>query len=202
MRQGAVHVTFAWFFVAVLSVVGCESSSDSGGGGNMSMQELSAKIEGKPAAAEAASATTASPASSETPAPAGAATTEPATQVAADANTIPADAKRASDQGVQHTQGGYMGAVIGANRSIRQRVADLSWQKSVQLYEATNGHKPRNTQEFVEHMRGERTPLPELEPGYTYLYIPDEGQFGELYSVPINEAPAGPTQGGQPSSSR
>jgi hypothetical protein len=83
----------------------------------------------------------------------------------------------------------YLGAIAAANRNIRTRLDDLPWKKSVELYQAEKGYKPRNTKDFLERVRSEGTPLPEIPPGYTYLYVPDEGQFGELYQVPLEDAP-------------
>jgi hypothetical protein len=83
----------------------------------------------------------------------------------------------------------YWGAIASANRSVRQRVTDFSWQTSMKLFKAENERLPRDTKEFMERIRGEGTPLPDLPDGYTYLYVPDEGQFGELYQVPLEDAP-------------
>lgn len=173
-----------WVWIALLSAMtmGCGSSSNSGSGGqNVSVEELAKQLQGNsPAPAP------------KPPAPTIAATSrESAEQPAVETRSseeVPPDAKRASDKGPPRTQGGYMGAVIGANRNIREALSDVSWQKSVQLYEASNGYKPRNTQEFLELVRGEGTPLPEIPQGMAYLYVPEEGQFGQLYQVPADQA--------------
>jgi hypothetical protein len=187
-----------WGWIALLLAVsfGCGSPSSGGSGGqNVSMEELTKQLQKQSGAAAPKPATPMTPA---TPAaPANAVAEGRTEQGAIETATVdvPADAKKASDKGPQRTQGGYMGAVIGANRNIREALSDVSWQKSVQLYEASNGHKPRNTQEFLELVRGEGTPLPEIPQGMTYLYVPEEGQFGQLYQVPAGQTGSEPSPG-------
>lgn len=103
-------------------------------------------------------------------------------------NVPPPGSKRAGERPPVRS-GGYVGAIARANRNIRTRLDDLPWKKSVQLFEAEMGHKPRDTKEFLERINRERTPLPDIPDGFTYLYLPDEGQFGELWQVPVEEMP-------------
>jgi hypothetical protein len=158
---------------------GCESSVDTGGAGP-TVEQLTAEMQK----------------SKKEAAPAAAAETE--TDDVAASRAEPAIAQKASDRPQLQTQGGYAGAVFGASRSIRITADDLAWKKSVQLFEAEHGRKPKDTEEFMERIKREGTPLPDIEPGTKYFYNPQEGQFGELYQVPIDapagEAPAGDGQ--------
>ena len=178
--------------------VGCGGPSSGGGSGsNVSVEDLAKQLQGKSPSAAAAKSSSPAPAAS-TPAEQPAASREGEAERdprQAASTEVPSDAKRASDKGPQRTQGGYMGAVIGANRNIREVLSDVSWQKSVQLYEASNGRKPRNTEEFLSLVRGEGTPLPEIPQGMTYLYVPEEGQFGQLYQVPADQTGSEPSPG-------
>jgi hypothetical protein len=169
-----------WALVlAVPFAAGCESSADSGGDRGPSVQELTAQIEAKNKAATPA----ADPQESDTAMAANDASTQNVTGG-------PAIAQKAGDPPPVRTQGGYFGAISGANRNIRLMVNDLPWKESVKLFEAEHGHKPRDTKEFMERIRREGTPLPDVAEGTTYLYVPEEGQFGELYQVPIDSPAA------------
>jgi hypothetical protein len=155
------------------------------------MEELTAKLQGKPATATAA--------------PAPDATAAASNQTASDADSEPARvpngdgpiAKQASDRGpLQSRPGTYGHALASSNRNMRTMLDDVSWKKSVQLFEAEKGYKPRTTQEFMERVQSEGTPLPHIEPGTMYYYVPDEGQFGQLYQVPIgSDVPGVPPPG-------
>jgi hypothetical protein len=61
----------------------------------------------------------------------------------------------------------------------------------MKLYNASNGHLPQTTKEFLDYVRNEGTPLPELPNGMTYLYDPKGGEadYGELWQVPIDQMP-------------
>jgi hypothetical protein len=174
----------------LIGAVGCDSASDSAGGGkSVSMTELADKLNPQAKPSVPASAAAAPPA---TPEVAGRGRPEPDAM-----SQAPPDAKKASDKGPVHTQGGYAGAIVAANRNIRERLSDVAWKKSVELFAAEKGYKPRDTKEFLERVRSEGTPLPEIPMGFTYLYVPNEGQFGELYQVPIED-----TQSQQPSAGK
>jgi hypothetical protein len=170
---------FAPLFIAA----GCDSTAPNPTtAGGPSIEELAAKMQGKkPEAAPTASApqTAANPAeNTDSRAPVAAAPTK-----TGEVNYT----TTASDRGPAATQGGYGGAIIAANRTMRTALDDIAWKKSVQLFEAEHGRKPRDTKEFLERVKGEGTPLPGVPDGFTYHYIPDEGQFGQLYQVPIEK---------------
>lgn len=177
-------------FVATAFCVsaGCDTSTSTGAsGGGQSMEELAAKLQGKkPAAAAPASAPAAEAEANNN----AAAPTGRETAATAPAGTVPDDAKKASERApLKSNPSTYLGAISSANRNIRTMLDDVSWKKSVELFEAEHGRKPRDTKEFLERVRGEGTPLPQIARDHTYLYVPEEGQFGELYSVPIDQAP-------------
>jgi hypothetical protein len=94
--------------------------------------------------------------------------------------------------------GTYMGAIMAANRSMRNQLDDVAWKKSVQFYQATNDHLPRNTEEFIALVQSEGTPLPEIEEGHDYEYDPSEGQFGTLYEVTPAPQGAPPSEPASP----
>jgi hypothetical protein len=84
--------------------------------------------------------------------------------------------------------GGYYSAIVGAHRHITTRVDDLAWKQAIQHYKATNGNMPKDHAEFMSGViDGFGIALPPLEEGEEYLWIPDEGQFGELYVVRQNQ---------------
>jgi hypothetical protein len=165
---------------------GCESSVESGGSSGPTVEQIAARQKETSKEATPAAATPSEQAATRGDVPAETGSSEPAI------------AQKASDRPPLQTQGGYAGAVFGANRTIRIMADDLAWKKSVQLFEAEHGRKPKDTQEFMERIRSEGTPLPSIEPGTKYLDMPDEGQFGELYQVPA-DAPEGvvPASGNQ-----
>jgi hypothetical protein len=182
---------------ALVAIAGCDSSTTSASASGPSMEDLAAKLQGKPPEAAAAPAAAPAP-GADAVASDKSATPPTGDERAASTSVVPPDAKVASDRGpVKSRPGTYFGAISAANRNIRTRLDDLPWKESVKLFEAEKGYKPRNTQEFLERVRGEGTPLPDIDPGTTYLYVPDEGQFGELYAVPIDEAPAGTPPNGR-----
>jgi hypothetical protein len=162
---------------------GCESSVDSGGSSGPTVEQIASRQKETSNEATPAAASPSEQAAARGNAPAATGSSEPAI------------AQKASDRPPLQTQGGYAGAVFGANRTIRIMADDLAWKKSVQLFEAEHGRKPKDTQEFMDRIRSEGTPLPSIEPGTKYLYMPNEGQFGELYQVPI-DAPAGDVPAG------
>jgi hypothetical protein len=167
-------------FALLTVVVGCGSPATSTDD-NVSVAELTARMDNKPEPAKPTPAATPQPARE-----------EPASQSAelntsaGEATTLSPDARPASER-PQVQSRGYFGAISSANRNIRQRMDDVAWQKSVQLFEAEMGRKPRNTEEFLERVRREGTPLPEIPPGYRYVYVPEEGQFGELYAEAVEQ---------------
>jgi hypothetical protein len=178
----------AW--LVVLSILacagGCESSTDSGPDAGPTIEQLTAQSQAKN---KEASPTDGS--NSDEKAASGPDSPQDATAQAGSAE--PAIAQKASERPPQRSSSGtYAGAVFGASRSIRIAADDLAWKKSVQLFEAEHGRKPKDTKEFMERIKSEGTPLPDIEPGTTYFYQPAEGQFGELYQVPIGETPDNP----------
>jgi hypothetical protein len=177
--------------VLLATALGCGPTVDSSNDDNISITELTTQMDKKPkpaAAAPAAPAPTASDAAtaaSDNAAPG--ARAEPPDDD--DRDSAPADAQVAGERPAVRSTG-YVGAIASANRNVRQRLDSVAWQKSVQLFEAEKGYKPRTTEEFLERVRSEGTPIPEIPPGHTYLYVPEEGQFGELYQVLIGETPS------------
>ena len=89
-----------------------------------------------------------------------------------------------ADETAQQEPGGYLSSIAMAHRSIRTRVDDLAWKQAVSHFKANQGRNPRSHEEFMSGViEALRIPLPELEPDEQYLYVPEEGQFGELYVV-------------------
>lgn len=165
------HIQRTAWAAMLLLTAGCIGSSDSGGGSDM--DDLARSVEQSQAAAN------------NEPKPA---ETQPETQ------PEPKHAARKVDVEKTHQlkpDGSYMGAIMAANRSIRNKLDDIAWKKSVQLYQARNGHLPRNTEEFLNLVQSEGTPLPEIEEGHEFEYDPSEGQFGTLYEVTPAQQPRG-----------
>jgi hypothetical protein len=157
---------------AVAIVAGCDSSRSSSGPSNM--DALAARLD-KP-----------EPVAQPQPQP------EPQPQPPPQPEPQPAqvvEKHNVEDVDTSNHTGGYYGAIAAANRSVRDRLDDIAWKKSVQLYQATNGRLPKNTEEFLNLVQSEGTPLPPIEEGNKYEYDPSEGQFGTLYEV----APATPS---------
>jgi hypothetical protein len=160
--------------VVIAVLAGCDSSGDSGG--NDDMNALAAKLnQPKPVA---------QPQTEPEPEP----EPQPPPEPVAEKHNV-------EDVNTSNETGGYYGAIAAAHRSIRDRLDDIAWKKSVQFYQATNGNLPRNTEEFLKLVQSEGTPLPEIEEGNEYEYDPSEGQFGTLYEVspPPPSAPATPS---------
>lgn len=152
----------AWAAILLAALAGCGPSGDTGG--NTEMDRMAAALDKpKPVPAETKPA--------EPPPPAQPQAQPIATKV---------DVEKTHQL---NPDGSYMGAIMAGNRSIRNRLDDFAWKKSVQFYQATNGNLPRNTQEFLTLVQSEGTPLPEIEEGHVYEYDPSEGQFGTLYEV-------------------
>jgi hypothetical protein len=188
VRNHLYHLSWFCALASLGAAVGCGSSSSATGGaaGGPSMEELTAKLQSKQAAATSTPATATNPS-------AGDAGGEPARVSNGDGPI----AKEASDRGpLQSRPGTYAHALASSNRNMRTMLDDVAWQKSVQLFEAEKGYKPRTTQEFMERVRSEGTPLPIIEPGTMYYYVPNEGQFGQLYQVPLgSDVPGVPPPG-------
>jgi len=179
-----IHRT-GWIVVLLAAVAGCESSGD--GQGTMADTETLADVLKKSSQPPA----TASSSNNDVVASdRGAAGDAAAAAARADESALPPGSKPASERPpLKSNPRTYWGAIASANRNIRTRLDDLPWKKSVQLFQAEKGYKPRDTKEFLERVRGEGTPLPEIPQGFAYLYLPDEGQFGELYQVPLDQMP-------------
>ncbi len=80
--------------------------------------------------------------------------------------------------------GGYLSAIAHAHRSVRTKTDNWAWMQAVTHFKATEGRMPRSHEEFMSGViKAFDILLPELEQGEEYLYVPDEGQFGELYIV-------------------
>jgi hypothetical protein len=176
----------AWLVVLFIfaCVGGCESSNDTGADAGPTIEQLTAQSQAKNKEASSTDGTTADEKTTSS--------TDSRTDATAQSgNAEPAIAQKASERPPQRSSSGtYAGAVFGASRSIRIAADDLAWKKSVQLFEAEHGRKPKDTKEFMERIKSEGTRLPDIEPGTEYFYQPAEGQFGELYQVPIGETPS------------
>lgn len=61
----------------------------------------------------------------------------------------------------------------------RERVVfEVQIPHAMQLYEATNGRKPRSHDEFMQEIIGfNQIQLPELPPGQRYVYDPESGEL-------------------------
>jgi hypothetical protein len=70
--------------------------------------------------------------------------------------------------------------------AVEQRmVFDVSIPHAMQLWEASNGRKPKSHEEFMTQIiKGNSINLPELPAGKVYRYHPDDGL---LYVHPANE---------------
>jgi hypothetical protein len=188
------HANYLMVLAMVVALTGC---GPEGTGGNTEMDRMAAAVDKpKPAPAEAQHAQAVPPARpASQPAAQPTPPAAPPQQTAAQAT--PASGQVAGKVNVEETHqlkpdGSYMGAIMAANRSIRNRLDDIAWKKSVQFYEATNGHLPKNTEEFLNLVQSEGTPLPEIDEGLEYEYDPSEGQFGTLYEVTPTQPSASP----------
>lgn len=61
----------------------------------------------------------------------------------------------------------------------RERVVfEIQIPHALQLYEATNGRKPKSHEEFMQEIiQFNQIPLPELPPGQRYVYDPEQGEL-------------------------
>lgn len=103
----------------------------------------------------------------------------------------PADQGRAVAGRAPIGEGGYFVAIGGARRQILNRLEDLAWTQAVQHFQATEGRLPRDHQEFMTKII---EPLG-IDLGYKeedqeFLYDPNEGQWGTVYVVAKEPAPA------------
>ena len=129
------------------------------------MEELAAKLQGKkPEAPAAVADPSAEAAAGGAPAAAGGRETEAAAvNAAVNDRAVPEDAKKASERApLKSNPSTYLGAISAANRNVRLMADDLPWKKSVQLFEAEQGRKPRDTKEFLDRVRSEGTKLPDI----------------------------------------
>jgi hypothetical protein len=101
-----------------------------------------------------------------------------------------AEAERLTAGATSVGQGGsYADAIIGANRSIRNRADDLAWTQAVRSFWAEKGSYPKSHEEFMTGViEAYGIPLEPLEEGQEYFYAPpgtelSEGEFGTLYIV-------------------
>ncbi len=151
--------------VIAIAPIGCDSSTDTGGGA--SMDEMAAAVSAQKAAEQA----------------------QPAT--ATTTNQAPAEAERkvAERAGVQ--PGGYYTAIVGARRHVLNKVDDLAWIQGVQHFKAEQGRLPKDHAEFMSKII---EPLG-INLGYKqeneeFLYDPSAGDWGEVYVVEKLDQPA------------
>jgi hypothetical protein len=174
--------------VVALAALGCESSSNSGGGA--SLDDMAGAMEAKKTAkvqqekdekeaAERDAQQAASP-------PAASAINDQS-----EANATPEQPRTvAGRSGVG--EGGYYTAIVGARRHVLNKVEDLAWLQAVQHFQATNGRLPKDNAEFMSQVV---KPL-EINLGYKeenqeFIYDPSVGEWGEVYVVEkIEEEPA------------
>jgi hypothetical protein len=78
---------------------------------------------------------------------------------------------------------GYGSGPIATPASVffraRERLSfDIQIPQAMNLYKATEGHAPQSHEEFMEKIiKYNHIPLPELLPGYRYLYDPKQEQL-------------------------
>jgi hypothetical protein len=163
----------SWFLAIALALVvmGCDSSSNSGGGASLDDMastmdaEKAVKDQQENAKQEAERA---------------------AQQVASDQPAVNAPAEQprtvAGRPGVG--EGGYYTAIVGARRHVLNKVEDLAWIQAVQHFKATEGRLPKDNAEFMSKVI---KPL-EINLGYKeedqeFIYDPSVGDWGEVYVV-------------------
>jgi hypothetical protein len=85
--------------------------------------------------------------------------------------------------------GGYFTAIVGARRKILNETDRWAWIQAVQHFQAREGRLPKDHAEFMKEIESLEINLGYKEPDEEFLYVPEEGDFGELYVVKIAEEP-------------
>lgn len=113
---------------------------------------------------------------------------EPATEPAATAEAIPAPEPRRAEVGVGR-KGRSLDDETGVGRAIAQpaitlfavqerAVFDIQIPHALQLFEATEGRKPKSHEEFMQKIvAANQIALPELPEGREYRYDPEKGEL-------------------------
>jgi hypothetical protein len=195
--------------ILLAALAGCGPSSD--GGGNTEMDRMAAALDKpKPAAKETQPAEPApiaqpapQPSPERTPPPETvaaqpAAEPAPVAQAAAAQYTAPEEI-RATDPRrgrVFHNQPGYLNAVFSARFTAENSLTFDKVKHATDLYEATNGYKPKSHEEFMrEIIDANYIELPELRDGYEYWYNAEEGEL--MMRKPIAEGEQAPVTNDQ-----
>lgn len=70
--------------------------------------------------------------------------------------------------------------------TIEQKYIIANKDRALQLYQAEHGEFPKSHEEFMEKIiRPNNIQLPALEPGYEYLYKPEDPM--NLYKIPVSD---------------
>jgi hypothetical protein len=74
---------------------------------------------------------------------------------------------------------GVVTTPISTYFQLRERIVfNIEIPKAMQLYEATNGGKPKTQEDFMRDIiQANMIKLPELPPGHKYLYDPQKGEL-------------------------
>jgi hypothetical protein len=169
--------------LVVLGVIGCESSSDSGGGA--SMDQMVAQVEAQKSAQQQQE-------QARQEAERKAQEAQQAAAAAATATQPPSTPERKLAGREQVAPGGgYYREIIGARRHVLNVADRLPWLQAVQHFQATEGRLPKDHAEFMSKIvEPLGIDLGYIEEGQEFLYDPSEGEWGELYVVEKVERPA------------
>ena len=110
---------------------------------------------------------------------------EPEPPVSNVANDGPPEIERVVAEAGVGKQGQVIGEKEGFLRtpakalfSAKQKIAFMSVEHAVNLYEGLEGHKPKTHEEFMEKVvKFNNIQLPELPEGHIYVWDPDKGQL-------------------------
>jgi len=158
-----------------IGVLGCESSTDTGGGG--SMEQMAARLEAQNEAQQKDEQRLEAERKAE--------------EARQAASSQPAERPRTAAGRPGVGEGGYFTAIVGARRHILNEADRWPWLQAVQHFQATHGRLPKDHAEFMSKIV---EPL-EINLGYKeenqeFFYDPNEGDWGELYVVEMVEEPA------------
>ncbi|HEY3393958.1 MAG TPA: hypothetical protein VGK58_14695 [Lacipirellulaceae bacterium] len=171
---------FVILIMVGIGAVGCDSSTNSGGGA--SMGEMAAALDAKRATEQKEQARLEAER-----------TAEEARQAAAAAARPPAERPRKEAGRAPVGEGGYLTAIVGARRHILNQVEDWPWLQAVQHFQATEGRLPKDHDEFMNKIvKPLGINLGFKEEGQEFLYDPTpsgERPWGTLYVVDQVEAP-------------
>jgi hypothetical protein len=168
------YIRFAACALILQAVLaGCGSSGDTGG--NTEMDRMAAALnKPKPEPSETKPA---EPAPLPAPAPAESA---PAVQPPAPQYTAPEEITADDPQRgrVFRNQPGYYNALFSARFYAENSMTFNKVKHATDLYEATNGHKPKSHDEYMQVIiDANMIKLPELRDGYEYWYDAKEGEL-------------------------